>query len=106
MRTITAKLDGPTEIPVGKDPADNTQYRMDWKPILTALGETIQSSVWTVESGLAAGISTISPPGTPTMAEIWLSGGSAGQAYEVGNTITTNTGRVLRRSMVVRVVGR
>ena len=106
MRTMTAKLDGPTEIPVAKDPADNTQYRMDWTPILTALGETINSSVWTVESGLTAGISTVSPPGVPTTAEIWLSGGTAGKMYEVGNTITTNTARVLRRSMVVRVVGR
>jgi len=106
MQTITAKLDGPTEIPAGKDPADNTQYRMDWTPILTALGETIQSSVWTVESGLTAGISTTSPFGAPTTAEIWLRGGTVDQSYEVGNTITTNTGRVLRRSMVVRVVGR
>ncbi|MDH5528310.1 MAG: hypothetical protein OEY97_13520 [Nitrospirota bacterium] len=106
MRTITAKLNGPTEIPAAKDPADNTQYRLDWGPLLTALGETIQSSVWTVESGLTAGISTVSPPGAPTMAEIWLSGGTAGWSYEVANTITTNTARVLRRSMVVRVVGR
>jgi len=106
MQTITANLDGPTNIPAGKDPADNTQYRMDWTPILTALGETINSSVWTVESGLTAGISTVSPSGTPTMADIWLSGGTADRSYEVGNTITTNTGRVLRRSMVVRVVGR
>ncbi|MFQ5509609.1 MAG: hypothetical protein ACE5FN_09770 [Leptospirillia bacterium] len=40
------------------------------------------------------------------MAELWLSGGTAGQTYEVANTITTNTARVLRRSIVVRVVGR
>ncbi len=106
MRTITAKLDGPTEIPAGKDPADNTQYRMDWTPILIALGETIQSSVWTVESGLTAGISTVSPFGAPTTAEIWLSSGTPGQTYEVGNTITTNTARVLRRSMAVGVVRR
>jgi len=103
MQTITAKLDGPTEIPAAKDPADNTQYRMDWTPILTALGETIQSSVWTVASGLTAGISTVSPLGAPTMADLWLNGGTAGQNYEVGNTIATNTARVLRRSMIVRV---
>ena len=102
----TAKLDGPTEIPAGKDPTDNTQYRIDWAPILTALGETIQSAVWTVESGLTAWISTVSPPGASTMAEIWLGGGTAGRSYEVGNTITTNTARILRRSMVVRVATR
>jgi len=57
-----------------------------------------------VEFGRPAGISTISPSGAPTTAELWLSSGTTGQSYEVA--ITTNTARVLRRSMVVRVVGR
>ena len=45
------------------------------------------------------------PPGE-VAADFGVSGGTTGRTYETANTITTNTARVLRRSMVVRVVGR
>lgn len=68
-------------------------YAESWADWLNA-GDTIQSAVWTVSTGLA--IEAQSKTGTE--AKVWLSGFALGTTYEASCKITTVNGRVDVRS--------
>ncbi len=70
-----------------KDPDAILDYGCKWLEWLD--GDTISSSTWIVPSGLTED----SASHTTTTTTIWLSGGTAGQTYEVVNRITTAAGR-------------
>ena len=78
-----------------KDPDAILDYTVDWSRWLET--DTILASQWTVPTGLTEGSATH----TPTSATVWLSGGTAGQAYTVTNRITTHGGRTDERSIVI-----
>ena len=81
-----------------KDPDANLDYGFDWSDWL-ASGETISVSVWTVPAGLAEGSKQMGDTST----KVWLSGGTAGNAYTVSNKVTTSDARVDERSFEVVV---
>ncbi len=80
---------------IPKDPQATLDYGIDWANggandgLATDYGwlqgDTIESSVWTVP----AGITQVSSSFSDTVTRVWLSGGTAGTAYEIVNTITT-----------------
>lgn len=83
-----------------KDPSAKKDYEVDWAQRL-ASAETIADVVWTVPAGITQheGLNTE----TATTATIWLSGGTAGERYEVTSHITTNQGREDEWSFTVMV---
>lgn len=83
-----------------KDPSAVLDYTIDWREWLG--DDTIVSSTWTVPVGIANAGAVFSA----TTATIWLSGGTAGTAYSVYNTITTVGGRTEKRTIKVTAIER
>lgn len=81
-----------------KDPSSVLDYGIDWSEWL-ATGETISTSTWTVPTGITEDSSSKSD--TSTL--IWLSGGTAGNVYELTNKIVTTGGRTCERSIMIIV---
>lgn len=75
-------------------------YRIDWAAWLDT--DTISTSTWAEPT---SGITIDSETETTTVATVWLSGGTAGQLYEVTNTIVTAAGRTEERTIQIEVVG-
>lgn len=88
-----------------KDPNSVLDYTIQWGQLAT-LGEylfdqstdQIATSAWTVPAGLTEDSST----NTSLSTTIWLSGGTAGESYEVTNRITTTGGRTFDQSIRIR----
>lgn len=76
-----------------KDPDERLDYTIDWTARLD--GDTIQSSVWVIPSGL----SNYDDSFTNISATVWLTGGIAGQEYEVTNRVTTAAGRIMDQTV-------
>lgn len=85
-----------------KDPNAVLDYGFDWGTDGWLGADTIATSTWTVPAGLTSEATT----NTATTATVWLSGGTAGQVYEVTNRIVTAAGRTDERSFTIRVENR
>ncbi len=84
-----------------KDPDAVLDWVWDWNEWLDE-GETIASSTFIA----SVGITIDSESNTTKTATVWLSGGTAGQVYQVTNRITTSSGRTDDRSITIRVAER
>jgi hypothetical protein len=84
-----------------KDPDATLDWVWDWNEWLDE-GETITNSQFFTTVGLVIS----QQANTSKTATVWLSGGTAGQVYQVTNRITTSTGRIDDRSITIRVVER
>ena len=83
-----------------KDPADVTDYQLDWSDWLEEQ-ETIASSEWTASSGEIE-VEESSDKTT----RVWLSGGTERVNITLSNTIVTDSEPVARtaeRSLIIRV---
>ena len=81
-----------------KDPDATLDYSIDWSPWLD--GDLITASDWVAEAGL-----TIVPGSktyTDTVTTVYVSGGTAGQEYELTNTISTQGSRTDERTITIR----
>lgn len=83
-----------------KDPQATTDYSIDWTAPLQAAGDTIATTAWTTDPGIAVAKSTY--VGYVTTA--FISGGTEGSSYSVTNTITTVGGRTLAQNFIIRVM--
>jgi len=81
-----------------KDPQAVLDYAVDWSDWL-ASGETISTSTWAVPSG----VTKDSDSSTTTKATIWLSGGTAGEDYDLVNHVITSSSREDDRTITVAV---
>ena len=84
-----------------KDPDAVLDWVWDWNEWLDD-GETISNSQFIV----SVGITVDSESNTTKTSTVWLSGGTAGQVYQVTNRIATSGGRTDDRSITIRVVER
>jgi hypothetical protein len=84
-----------------KDPDAVLDYGFDWSDWL-AVGETIKTSTWTVPTG----ITKDSSANSTTATSVWISGGTAGQTYEIVNRIITSAGRTEDRTISLLVLQR
>jgi hypothetical protein len=84
-----------------KDPNEVVDYELDWAPRLGTL-DTIATVTWIVP----AGIIKDSQSNTTTVAVIWLSGGTAGETYNVVCRITTVGGRTYDQTVSLPVKDR
>jgi len=89
-----------------KDPNEVADYSINWLGTaedpgrLFSIGDTIASSVWTVDP---VGITMDSIPFTTTTATVWLSGGVLDQTYVFTNRITTGGGRTFDQSVKLKM---
>ena len=84
-----------------KDPDAVLDYAFDWSDWL-ATGETISSHTITTETGLTKD----SDSESSGVVTVWLSGGTAGEDYDVACKIVTSASRTDERTMTIRVKNR
>jgi hypothetical protein len=92
-----------------KDPDAKLDYKFDWAALTNgtgtsdwlASGETIASKSVTVTSGLTKDSDSLADSNTSVL--VWLSGGTAGEDYEVVCHITTSDSRQDDRTLYVKV---
>ncbi len=82
---------------IEKDPDALLDYCMKWIRWLS--GDEIATSMWIVPAGLTKE----GEENTTTTATVWLSGGTAGEDYQITNRITTVGGRRQDRSVTIRL---
>jgi hypothetical protein len=87
-----------------KDPQAILDYQVDWTEWLgeDTIAADADASTWTAPAGITVEAETHSTTATT----VWLSGGTAGQNYEVRNHIRTVAGREDDRTILVQVVQR
>ena len=81
-----------------KDPNEKLDYTIDWSAALVGT-DTIVDSIWTTDSDLET--SGMSNDTTKTI--IWIAGGKEGIKYNVSNRITTAAGRIMERTVILKV---
>lgn len=81
-----------------KDPNAVLDYKFDWSDWLAA-GETISTRTITAGSGITVDSSSITD--TNTSVTVWLSGGTAGDSYDVTCQIVTSDSRTDERTIVI-----
>lgn len=69
-------------------PLAKLDYGFDWS-LWLASGETVATSVWTVDAALTQS----SPSNTGTVTSVFVEGGVSGTSYKLINNITTSVGR-------------
>jgi hypothetical protein len=79
--------------------AETEDYVVDWSARLAA-GDTIAASSFFLPKG---DLVAVTSSNKATCATVRISGGTAGQAYEIVNRITTKAGRKLQQSIRLRV---
>lgn len=83
-----------------KDPGAVLDYSINWGAGYLQGSETLSSSIWTI---FPADMTQSSASSTASTATVTVSGGTAGQIYQLTNRITTSQGRTDERSITVRV---
>lgn len=83
-----------------KDPDARLDYTVDWEDWLDT--DFIVSAATSVQTGLTLYTQAF----TSTVHTIWLTGGSAGQSYNVTSRIITNAGRIDDRTFTIKVAER
>jgi len=90
-------------MPKAKEKGDDEKlvYAIDWSDWLATNSDSIDTSTWSVPTGLTSE----STSATADTTRIKLSGGTIGQTYEVTNVITTvTTDETAERSFKVKIV--
>lgn len=87
-----------TTFPNPHDPAETLDYAIDWTSLLQA-GETIATSVVTVDSGLTIE----SQSNTNQVSTVWLSGGTQFANANVTCVITTNQARTMKQTVILEI---
>lgn len=86
-----------------KDPNEVLDYVLDWSDRLD--DDTIETSTWLFavdpDSVLVIDSDSILSPATST--QVWLSGGTIGQTYQLTNRITTAAGRTMDQTCKIKV---
>jgi hypothetical protein len=75
-------------------------YGILWQDWLKS-GDQIATSTWTATP---AGLTLSTPAHSINQATVWVSGGAAGAAYKLKNTITTSQGRTDVRELYINVI--
>lgn len=84
-----------------KTPSEVVDYQIDWAAQL--VGDSIQSSTWAVQSALTAVVSLTDPTVSGTKTTVWVNGGTAGTPILLSNTVITDAGRTLVRTLAIAV---
>lgn len=81
------------------DPQAKLDYSIDWGSLGWLVGgDTLASATWTVPAGLTK----VTETNTTTTATVWLSGGTAGEDYDVVCHVVTVAGREDDRTLRIQ----
>jgi len=80
-----------------KDPIDKLDYGFDLAKWLA--DDVIATATWAVP----AGITKVAESNTTTVTRVWVSGGTAGEDYDLEVTVTTAAGRTWQRTITLKV---
>ena len=83
-----------------KDPDATISYQIDWEKWLNE--DTIDTSSWTADSGLTV----VTDSSSSTRTTVQVSGGTAGETYELLNRITTQNGDETDRTLIIRIINK
>ena len=89
-----------------KDPEAVLDYMIDWGAEYLVAGELLAESEWSVTPDEPGGLSVIGNDFDASTATAKAAGGVAGHLYSLANRITTGSGRIDERSIVIRVENR
>jgi len=89
-----------------KDPEAVLDYSIDWGAEYLAVGELLAQSEWSVVPDEPNGVSVAGSSFDASTSAVTAAGGIAGRLYRLVNQITTGSGRVDERSIVIRVENR
>lgn len=84
-----------------KDPAAVLDYWLDWGTWLVP-GEALLTSTWTTTGTTVLGASAI----FGALTQVWVSGGTRGEALTLTNQVTTSDGRTDERSLSLLILER
>lgn len=82
-----------------KDPDATLDYVVNWEDWLD--GDTIDSMSYIADTGIT--VETAMNSNTNSTSTLWLSGGTAGETYDVVCRITTLSGRIDDRTLRFKV---
>lgn len=85
-----------------KDPDAILDYTVDWTEWLSAIADTITTSVWILDPSVTA----VSDSHTGTKATVFISGGTMETSVVITNRITTVGGRTDDRSITLKIASR
>ena len=85
-----------------KDPGATLDYAVDWGSDYLA-GDVLVTSAWSVDPVEAGGAAVETSSADSLIATVSVSGGIAGRRYRLTNLVETASGRVDRRSILLRV---
>jgi hypothetical protein len=85
-----------------KDPAAVIAYSMDWGADYLG-GETLSASSWSIAPVEPGGLSVDTASFDTATTSVTVSGGVAGHSYHLTNRITTSSGQIDERSIIIRV---
>lgn len=89
-----------------KDPAAVLDYLVDWGAEYLGDDDELAASSWTVAPVEAGGVSVTASDFTADSATATVDGGVAGRLYRLINHVTTASGRVDSRSIMLRLEAR
>lgn len=85
-----------------KDPDAVLDYSIDWGAQYLD-GELVAQSDWSVEPDEADGVTIVGSDFDATTTTVKAGGGAIGKIYKLVNRVTTDSGRIDDRSIVLRV---
>lgn len=88
-----------------KDPQAALDYAVDWGAEYLK-GDSIAQSEWHVSPDEEAGVTVLGSHFDALIATVTAVGGMAGHVYRLTNTVVLESGRVDRRSIILRVEAR
>ncbi|WP_265561931.1 phage fiber-tail adaptor protein [Sphingomicrobium arenosum] len=85
-----------------KDPGAKLDYLVDWGA--DYLGEdVVAASHWAISPEEEGGVAIVGETFDDASATVTVAGGVAGRRYRLSNRVTTSSGRVDERSLLLRV---
>lgn len=86
-----------------KDPAAVLDYVVDWGADYLGDSDTLVDSSWTVDPDEQDGVAIVDSGFDDHSSTVSAGGGTPGRIYRLFNRVTTQSGRVDERSVVLRV---
>lgn len=86
-----------------KDPSAVLDYSIDWGAEYLGEGELLAASTWSVVPDEPGGVAVVGSDFDASTSTVKAEGGVAGHMYRLVNLITTGSGRIDERSIVLRV---
>ena len=84
-----------------KDPQEVLDYVIDWSEWLVA-GDTINAVTVTTPTGIVTTVPS-APSFTTTTTKIWVSGGTAGDSYNIACSVNNVGTRQVERSITIQI---